>query len=1288
VLFGRDREREAIARLVISEGFRALLLYGEPGVGKTSLLHAGVVPHLRDHGVVALVCDDMTNPIESFASAVTAATGLVPNDRELPVAFLARVVSQSLEGQLYLFIIDEVDRILATQDERIIADLGDLFSRVVTRSGGRARFMFCCCSSGVHLFGHLERRTGSLFPPTNRYELLRFQPAEAALVLDRTLALAGVAAEPQLAHSVIDAMARDGDILPADVQIAAFALRELKLTTPEQVSHIGGASELERLWITAAAAATGSERATLRLVAELAKGRTPLPYPAEWAAARSSIAPDTARHALDVLCEKGVVHAVPVAGSQENHYELAHEILMTRVREVAAPARASARTAFELLGSKASEGKRLSLREWREVNREGLSPSTPEERGVMERTKRFYYTVAGAIAAAPILFLIIVFFMMSGRFYLDVSGPSGAERVVVKKGRPGLTAFDWLPGGFGSTVADTGFSQAMMKGDSWKAISARDVAGDLDGDAFVEAALDALLPSLSSLIEYASTGNEPALDTLSKGVQGPEDLVALLEALTPISRGGAKEVDIVEQALIDPSPAVRSAALAVAQGAARRNPGAYKTTLAKQLAASDAEQRRLAFSVVRALGDEAARALYNDALAANPDASARRDLLTALAAEAQGSSPSASMAASVLANKEIEPSELEKARAILRRAFATSPAKAAGIAAALSSNAKAPPESRVFALGLMLEFTPEESYGESLEHVELARRSKADGVRAAALPVYAKFAPAEAAGHLAIMLEDKALAENLRIAMALAWGEIAKTGDAAAASALEQLLKVRRSSVRAAAAEAYGNVGRPAQDPLAKMVKVEGFNVAVGAARGLANSAMQGGSVGVATSGIGQMWKRKGRSRRAAAAVYARLGRSRAKYVFPYLQSALRSKEDTGLHTIGARGVCNALEAGYRPAQSALVRAAKDESLEVRRIVIRCVADHPKYSKTATRIASQLVADRDAEVRIEAARVLASMAEDGKVAKPVATALARLATDQSRAVRIIAVDAIAGMGADAPPEAPASLAKAFRRADVAEKLVVLRAAQAIGASDMVPLAIADRDPAVRVAAVDAAIATNTSVATSITTALTDTDSSVRRAALTRLADEKGNLDAQALDKALALAIRDADASISGLALSTFARLVAGEKVLERLSRALGSRSERVRAQAAAACKGLVDRGDPKNAVLLLEPLLDDSSHDVRVALLPVIATAYAATNSPEQLGGMLRDAEKHSMRRLAATAAFLALARTEAGREAAPAALTSVEEKGGPMARLSARLAKGLVAGSADGIEFLKVLVP
>ncbi len=1291
VLFARDEERDEIARLVTSEGFRAGLLYGEPGVGKTSLLRAGLVPHLRDHGVIALICDDIFNPIRAFAQAVTSTTSLAPAENEQSITFLARVVSQALSGQMYLFIIDDVDTALATGDERIVGELGELFARVVTRSGGRARFLFCCAHESLHLFGQLERRTGSLFPPSSRYELRRFTVAAAALVLERTLALAAVTADTSLARAVAETLGQTGPILPADVQIAALALRELSLDTPDALKNIGGAVELERLWLTAAAASTGNERSALRLVAELAVGDGTTPYTASWAATRASIDMAFASEAMAQLEAKGVVHTLMVHGSSEPHYQLSHHILAPRIREIAAPARQSARRAFELLGSKAQEGRRLSLREWQALRREGLVPATPHERAVIARTKRFFSIVLACIAALPVLLLVIIYVSKSGSYYLDVARPSGegVDRVVVRAGSPSLSSFNWMPAspGFGSIVADTGITRQMVTAKTWSKIRAHDMGGSLSRKAVLGVATSVLEPRINLLRDYASTGSDKTLDALRKVAQGPEEKVALLDSMRPIARGSDVESQLVQSSLSDASPAVQAAALSVAAAAAARQDGVYEGTLARALAAPDADQRRAAFAAVRRLGAKKSKRIFQAALGANPPPAARRELLSELVAEDK--SPGA--AASMLINRDISTKERREARSRLQRSFAARPMDSAKAAARLAAEAKAPPEDRVLALGMLSDMLKKKSYGEVREDIKTAMRAKPETVRAAALPLYARIAPDKAIDSLTLMLQDKRLSKPLRVALALAWGEVArvKSQRSVARAALLMQLKSSSSTVRAAAARAYGMVGGVTQTVLTKMVKNEGFEVSVGAGEGLANAALVGGNVHVSLGGILILWKRKGRERRAAVKIFARMATSKAGYVYSYLQTAASSKDDTGLHRVAVTGLCNGLAAGHRGSRRSLERAVRSRSTEVRARVIQCVVDHPNYPKTATRIALALARDNSDAIRLDVARVLAraSTKAKSKTATSVKKALTRLMGDSRRDVRMVALRALASLGNAAPKAARKGLTSAFAGADEREKLALLDAARRMGTAGPIQLALADESAVVRIAGLDTALATKSDVVTVINTALTDADPGVRRAAIARLTSQKDKFEQEAIDKALALAIGDRDPSISDLALTTLARLGASDQVIKRLERAFTSRSERVRAQAATACKGLVDR-DAKTAEKLLEPLLGDPSHDVRVAMLPSLASAYATTNSPETLAKMLRSSEKHAMRRLTATGAFVVLARTEAGRSAAVSALESVAKDGSALVAQSAKLGLGLIKARADGLAFLAQLVP
>lgn len=1273
---GRETERDEVAKLVTADGFRAGLLFGEPGVGKTSLVRAGLIPYLRDHGIVALACEDLTQPAQSFAAGLSA-FGIQPTANELPIPFATRAVANAVAGQQFVFVVDDID--LICTDERATTELSDLFSRVVSRSGGRARFLFVCASERLHSLGALERRTGSLFPPSTRYELLRMPVATASKIFDRILSFSGVAADPALADAVVQGISHGQPMLPADLQLAGMAMRDLKISTAAGLAKLGGPGELEEAWLHEACKATGNERSGMRLVAELAASG---PGPAEALIRRISLDPQYAHHAFGVLEQRGVIIRADASGTS---WMLRHEVLTHRVRELTVTTRAAARRAFDLLGSKAGKHERLSINELRALRHEGIAPVTPDEMEIVQRSKRFYLAILGGIAAVPLVIMIIIWIALSGRVYFDLTQRAGGEHVVVRGGRAGLSSFFWLPGGFGDEVADTGLTKAMVAPEMWKKIGSHDL-GSSDDD-WHTLLPQVISPNLAGLVDYATTGNDATIEKLKKAAKNPEDMAELLTALRPIARGGQAETQLVEGALTTPSPAVQRAAVALAGAAAQRRSDAYQETLTQALISSDPELRRIAFASVRSLGADRSRALFQAALGRNPGTTAQRELVAEVSVTTTGDSPSAANAVAVLGDPDASPAQRERAKTQVKGALAKDALAAATALTTLIEQEKAPADARVFAINLLRDFDPPPKVPNLVEAARKAFNSRVLAVRAAALPLYAKVDPVRAGGNdLAAMLEDKKLDKSLRAAAALAWGEVASSNPAATQNALDRMLKDDDTEVRAAAATGAGKAGRKYQEQLIKMAKNESYVVRIGAAHGLAVSAVSGGNVNYAVDGIYQLWKEKGRPRREAAKVYAELAKKKPGAVMKYLSSAARSAEDPALHPIAVEGLCNAALAGNPEARKHLATATDDPSPDVRKLVMACVADGPDPAKNGAAIAQKMVRDANGEIRADAARVLALAAVKGGKGG-IGDALVQLLDDPVRDVRVIAIRAVGGLGADAPKSAAVAMAKMFPSGDEGEKLQLLKTARLIGAEELIAIAVADSSPLVRVEAVDAALQSGLRAGQTLSAALADSDPQVRKAALERLAAQKDKLEPAVLDRTLALAVRDPNPELSQLALTTIARVAPKEAVVARLHRSLGSRAERERAQAAAAAIGLVDR-DAAETAKLLEPLLQDPSHDVRVAMLPALAAAYAKTNEPEKLARILRDSENNAMRRLVVAAAFVTLARTDAGRTAAEATLGKLVKDSPPMARSIAKLAAGLIASKADGMAFLQELVP
>ena len=1279
---GRESERDEIAKMVTAEGFRAGLVFGEPGVGKTSLVRAGLIPYLRDHGIVALACEDLSAPAASFAAGLSA-FGIQMNAGEQPTAFVTRAVSSAVQGQQFVFVVDDID--LLSADERALMEMSDLYSRVASRGGGRARFLFVAASERLHVLGNLERRTGSLFPPSTRYELPRLTPAAASQILDRILSFSGVAADPALAELVVQGLSRGQPVLPADLQLVGLAMRDLKVSNAAALAKHGGPTELEEAWLREACLATGNERTAMRLCAELA-GAGALARPADELVRKINMEPAAAQQALAVLEQRGVIVRGDPNGAT---WMLRHEVLTARIREMTAPTQAAVRRAFDLLGSKTANKERLSLGELRALRHEGIAPATPAELEVVQRSKRYYLTILAGVAAVPVVLLIVIWVSLRGRVYFDLTPRAGGDTVVVRGGRAGLSSFFWLPGGFGDEIADTGLTRAMVAPEVWKKIDGHDL-GAASGD-WDELLPSLMAPQLAGLVEYATSGADATLDALAKAAKDPEDRAELLAKLRPIARGTQAEVAVVEAALTTPSPAVQRAAVALAGAAAQRS-DTYNATLTTALISPDPELRRIAFASVRSLGDRG-RALFEAAMERNPDAAARRELLVEVSTVAAGAARSVTTAVSVLADPDASPPLRERAKTQIKGAIAKDAVAAANALAALIAQDRAPADARVFAIGILRDLdpavVPPEKVDKLVESVQAAFNSKSAAVRAAALPLYAKVDPVRAGGALAGMLEDdKKRDKPLRKAAALAWGEVAATSLGAATNALDRMLKDDDADIRAAAAQAAGKTGRHYQERLVKMAKTESYVVRIGAANGLAASAVHGGNPSYAVGGISQLWREKGRPRREAARAFAEIAKKKPQYVMEYLRAAARVPEDPALHPIGVEGLCNAALAGNATARGYMAQSTDDPSADVRALVMACVADGPDPAKNGATIAQRLVRDSNSDIRADAARVLAmAAAKGGKVSGGTAEALVALLDDSNRDVRLIAIRAIGGLGADAPKGASVAMGKVFERGDEGEKITLLRAARQIGAEDLIGLAVADGSPLVRVEAVDAALGSGLRAGATLSAALADSDPQVRKAALERLAAQKDKLEPAVLDRTLALAVRDPNPELSQLALTTIARVAAKEAVVARLSRALASRAERERAQAAAAAIGLVDR-DAEAAVRLLEPLLDDPSHDVRVAMLPALSAAYARTNKEEKLAEILSSSENHAMRRLALAAAFVTLARTDGGRAASEATLSKLVKDAPPLARSLAKLTLGLITQQADGMTFLQELVP
>ena len=137
--FGREREREiAVANLVAA---RLTVLYGPSGVGKTSLLGAGVAYALRElpDAAVVVLSSWVGDPVDPLREAIEEAVGLTAKDDSLVELLVA--AAEAADSDIYIILDQFEEYFLYHEHERGPGSFAAQFAEAVRRPGLRANFL-------------------------------------------------------------------------------------------------------------------------------------------------------------------------------------------------------------------------------------------------------------------------------------------------------------------------------------------------------------------------------------------------------------------------------------------------------------------------------------------------------------------------------------------------------------------------------------------------------------------------------------------------------------------------------------------------------------------------------------------------------------------------------------------------------------------------------------------------------------------------------------------------------------------------------------------------------------------------------------------------------------------------------------------------------------------------------------------------------------------------------------------------------------------------------------------
>jgi HEAT repeat protein len=1020
--FGRTEETALLDQLLAGEA-RVVTFMGASGVGKTSLLRAGLTPALGRRGVAAVTLGSYRD-LDRELVRETSRLGIAPPvPGQDPADYLGGVARESKGG--LVLILDHLEEALGPRADEG-SDVIALASQVVEEGGPLLRLVLSIDEAAFARLETMRMALRSKIGARASTTLPRLPEARVADILERSAVQSGTPFESGLAAAVAADLCRAGPCRAIDLQITARAIADLRLGSLRRYRRSGGAAVIPTAWFDRVAAESGGATARRALIA----AATEASVSADDLAARARNGRDLGAEALSALRARGLL--VAQARGRQEVFVLAHPALRDVVLESTMVDRARAAGARRVLMRRRAAGERLRVGELYAISRNLRGALTDEERRAVFRSIGGVALRFG-VAVGLLVLVVAALFADSRRAYtlaLDPPDGGGAARIVVRLGRRRLSLLNFLPNRppLGSILADTGYTAAGLSRDTVARIAMGGATGTLEappsgpnGRSHVPGWLREVLNGLRPVprgIAKALLGDPDGVAALKQAFTDPSARSEILSALSVIGRGGAGEDEILADALADHAPEIRRRGVEVAAAIDRRQAGetvdrrqggeknggrqvdgrqasgAHAAILRTALADRSADVRAAVLQEAPTLPSAEAAGILTLALR-DPDPTLRRRAESATAALAERASGTV-VDALVDVLQSPDAGARRAALTLFESIAARSPAESAAALARVVTSEKVADDVRVAALLILRRAgPPAPSLRPVLERA--IRPESSPRLRAAALPLYARLiSPAEA--------EDLAHTEMkgspaARAASASVWGAVAVTRPEDALKPLKSMLYDPAMEVRIEAARAFGALRRDGLDLTDKALKDPSPEVERAAIESaLALSAQYPGQI---ADMLGRAVKTvRPAVRRSLVEALAHLGESRPAAALPPLAHAIKDS-DVATRLAATNGFCTLAKKSGAAASPYLRIAARDDHDEVRSAAAACLSDVAAADpKGAARMAAELTEAEQPAVRIAAAQALGGVR--GAAAELAFPSLLKLVGDPSREVRAAA----------------------------------------------------------------------------------------------------------------------------------------------------------------------------------------------------------------------------------------------------------------------------------------------
>jgi WD40 repeat protein len=348
LFFGRDGESELITANLVAT--RLTVLYGASGVGKSSVLRAGVVQTLRDQAraggefAVALYADwSVDAPIEALAEtvreAVAEVSGSLPDDPGGPLAERFGAWCDLLDGDLYL-VLDQVDEYFLYHPAGALLDE---FPPLVSEPGLRVNALLGVREDALASLDVFKAHVPALFRNYFRLEPLGREAGREAIVCPLERLDHAVDIEPALVDAILDGSASvPGVIEPAYLQIVLERIWDVErqagsaVLRLETLDRLGGAHQIVGEHLDRALASLDPEEretAAAMFAHLVTPSGAKVAHDVDDLAKYAGVDVTEARDVVQALLDERVLRGVDARNGGSRRVEIFHDVLAPAVTE-------------------------------------------------------------------------------------------------------------------------------------------------------------------------------------------------------------------------------------------------------------------------------------------------------------------------------------------------------------------------------------------------------------------------------------------------------------------------------------------------------------------------------------------------------------------------------------------------------------------------------------------------------------------------------------------------------------------------------------------------------------------------------------------------------------------------------------------------------------------------------------------------------------------------------------------------------------------------------------------